>query len=71
MIDIKDLAQNVERYAEELQKRGGNPNFAAEAKNNYEVWKEAKAELDLLLEKKNAFNKKIGSLSPTEREDAL
>lgn len=71
MIDIKDLAQNVERYAEELQKRGGNPKFAEEAKGHYEVWREGKAELDSLLEKKNAFNKKIGTLSPNEREDAL
>ena len=71
MIDIKHLAQNVERYAQELERRGWNPEFAEEAKNNYNIWKEAKAEIDILLEKRNAFNKKIWTLSPDERENAL
>lgn len=71
MIDIKHLVQNLERYQEELKKRGGKPEFALQAKNVYESWKEKKAELDTLLEKKNEFNKRIGTLSPQERETAL
>jgi seryl-tRNA synthetase len=71
MIDIKHLAQNVERYREELTKRGGNPDFATQAKENYEIWKNKKTEIDPLLEKKNDFNKKIGTLSPEERQSAL
>ncbi len=71
MIDIKHLAQNLERYKEELTKRGWNPDFATEANTNYEVWKSQKAELDILLEQKNDFNKKIGTLSHDERNTAL
>ena len=71
MIDIKHLAQNVERYAQELEKRGWKWEYAQQAKDNYAVWKEAKAELDALLEKKNSFNKKIATLTPDEREKAL
>ena len=71
MIDIKHLVQNLERYQEELKKRGGKPEFALQAKNVYESWKEKKATLDILLEKKNEFNKRIGTLSPQERETAL
>ncbi len=71
MIDIKHLAQNVERYREELEKRGGNPDFAWEAAELYEVWKKQKWELDEFLQKKNDFNKEIGKLSSEEREKAL
>jgi len=71
MIDIKHLAQNVERYREELTKRNGNPDFATQAKESYEIWKNKKTDIDPLLEKKNDFNKKIGTLSADERESAL
>ncbi len=71
MIDIKHLAENLDRYRQELEKRGGNPDFATEAKNNYEAWKSQKVELDSLLEKKNEFNKKIQTLSSQEKELAL
>ena len=71
MIDIKHLVANLERYKEELTKRWANPDFAVEAKDVYDNWKEKKSALDALLEKKNEFNKKIGKLSPNEREAAL
>ena len=71
MIDIKHLVQNVERYREELTRRGGNPEFAVEAQRVYEEWKNLKWEIDPLLQEKNDFNKKIGTLSPEERETAL
>lgn len=71
MIDIKHLAQNVERYRQELTRRWGNPDFATQANESYRVWKDQKAELDNLLEKKNSFNKEIQSLSPDEKQQAL
>ena len=71
MIDIKHLAQNVERYREELERRWGNPDFATEAKDIYEEWKSQKWELDELLTQKNDFNKTIGTLSLEEREKSL
>ncbi len=71
MIDIKHLSQNLERYKQELDKRWWDPNFALEAKTNYELWKERKEELDSLLEKKNNFNKKIESLSNEEKKTAI
>ncbi len=71
MIDIKHLAQNLDRYRAELEKRGGNPDFANEAKQNYEAWKILKQEIDTLLEKKNDFNKTIASLSDTEKQKAF
>jgi len=71
MIDIKHLAQNVERYAKELEIRGWNPEFAQEAADTYELWKNQKWELDELLQKKNDFNKQISTLSPDEKQTAL
>lgn len=68
MIDIKHLAQNVQRYAHELKIRGGNPEFALEAADLYETWKHQKAELDELLAKKNDFNKQIATLSTQEKQ---
>lgn len=71
MIDIKHLAKNTARYEQELTKRGKNPQLANIAKQNYDNWKELKQETDVLLEKKNEFNKTIKSLSDTQREGAL
>ena len=71
MIDIKHLAQNVERYRQELEKRGGNPDFATQAYDIYENWKSQNTELDELLSQKNEFNKNIGMLSAEERESGL
>ncbi len=71
MIDIKHLSENLERYKKELEIRGGNPDFATQAYDAYETWKQWKSQLDSLLEKKNDFNKKIASLSTDEREAAL
>ena len=71
MIDIKHLAWNVERYEQELEKRGKNPKLALDAKKNYEKWKEQKQLTDTLLEKKNDFNKSINSLSDDEKQDAF
>jgi len=71
MIDIKHLAGNVARYAKELEIRGWNPEFATQAADTYELWKNQKTDLDELLQKKNDFNKTIWNLSPEERESAL
>jgi len=71
MIDIKHLAGNTERYKEELVRRGKNPELAVQAKENYDAWKEKKAELDQLLEEKNIFNKKLPTLSESEKALAL
>ena len=46
MIDIKDLAWRLERYREELTRRWSNPDFANDAKDNYDLWKEKKQDLD-------------------------
>ncbi|MCD5374963.1 serine--tRNA ligase [Candidatus Gracilibacteria bacterium] len=71
MIDIKHLAQNVERYAKELEIRGGNPEYAIQAKDIYDTWKSQKITLDELLQKKNDFNKTISSLSVEEKQVGL
>lgn len=71
MIDIKHLAQNVERYALELEKRGNNPAKSQQAKSNYELWKQEKQILEDLYQKKNEFNKSISSLSEVEKIWAL
>lgn len=71
MIDVKHLSENVERYAKELEIRGGNPEFAQQASTLYITWKDEKSLLDELLQKKNDFNKTIASLSANEKEQAL
>jgi len=71
MIDIKHLAQNVERYAHELEIRGWETKNAHQAADIYNNWKAQKLELDELLQKKNDFNKSIASLSPEEKQSAL
>jgi seryl-tRNA synthetase len=71
MIDIKHLAQNEERYAKELEIRGGNPECAMQAKDIYDTWKSQKIILDELLQKKNDFNKTISSLSAEKKQTGL
>jgi len=71
MIDIKHLAENVDRYAKELEIRGWNPEFAYQAQELYETWKNQKVNLDELLQKKNDFNKSIQNLSDEEKSRAF
>jgi seryl-tRNA synthetase len=67
MIDIKQLAENPNIYALELQKRGKDDNLAYKAKEAYESWKEKQQELEVARQKKNDFNSQIVSLSPLEK----
>lgn len=71
MIDIKHLAENQARYEEELVRRGKDPQLAGEARENYDIWKSQKLELDKLLEQKNDFNKTIQNLSEIEKKEAF
>jgi len=71
MIDIKHLVGNIERYREELIRRGGNPDFANEAASLYEDWKNQKSDIEPMLKEKNDFNKTIWTLSEVEKNAAF
>jgi seryl-tRNA synthetase len=67
MIDIKHLSEAPQLYAEELTKRGKNPELASQTKQKYEEWKSVQTELELQRKAKNDFNQRISSLTLEEK----
>ncbi len=71
MIDIKHLAENIERYARELEIRGKDPELAGDAKATYERHKELAKELEEYRQKKNEFNGEVVRLSGEDKQAAI
>jgi seryl-tRNA synthetase len=67
MIDIKQLSENLNIYANELKKRGKNPDLATQTKEKHEEWKKAQSELELKRKAKNDFNQRISNLTTEEK----
>jgi seryl-tRNA synthetase len=67
MIDIKQLSENPSVYANELKKRGKNPDLATQTKEKHEEWKKTQSELELQRKAKNDFNQRISSLTAEEK----
>jgi seryl-tRNA synthetase len=71
MIDIKHLSENSTIYANELKKRGKNPDLAIQTKEKHQEWKKIQSELELRRKDKNDFNQRISSLTVEEKPGEL